>query len=54
LIDSIESPEGSAFVEPLRALYGSSIAAFLDTPHDQILGTLVANAAFSILETPLP
>jgi hypothetical protein len=50
-MERIETPDESTLVEPLRALYGSSIDVFLHTHRDQIIGTLAVNAGFAIVET---
>jgi hypothetical protein len=46
-----ETPETPQLVSSLRALYSSSIEAFCRASHDEVIGTLTANASFSIEET---
>jgi len=49
-VDLAEDNPNSANVATLRALYGSSIAAFLRSRPEEIIGTLATNAGFSILQ----
>jgi hypothetical protein len=47
-MEIIETSEDELLASQLRALYSSSIGAFLCTSHEEILGTLAANAGFAI------
>jgi Uncharacterized conserved protein (DUF2075) len=49
-MDRLEGAADCPFVAPLRGLYGSSIAAFLRSTPEEIIGTLATNAGFSILQ----
>jgi hypothetical protein len=49
-MDRLEGAADRACVAPLRALYGSSIADFLRSRPEEIIGTLATNAGFSILQ----
>jgi hypothetical protein len=49
-MDDVES-KVSRLVAPLRALYGSSVEDFLRSSPDTIIGTLTANAGFTILQS---
>ena len=49
-MDHVTVAGGSPLAPPLRALYGSSITDFLCSRPEEIIGTLAANAGFSILQ----